>query len=98
MSKGFNGDCIDHDVQCAKLTVRVESMKTKANSVDGRLLSAVEMAMELDPTGRRITARSIRRLACQRKIPVVRLGYRSVFFDANAVRRALEIYEVKEIH
>jgi len=40
---------------------------------------------------------TVKRLARQRKIPVVRLGYRSHFFDADKCRTALEKLEVRAV-
>ena len=44
-----------------------------------------------------IPIRTLRSLWHQRKIPAVRLGHRTLKFDAAKVRAALDKYEVREV-
>jgi hypothetical protein len=59
-----------------------------------QLLNKNEMAAEL---GSGFTAWTILDLQRKRKIPAIRLGHRTVLFDPEEVRRALEAFKVKAI-
>ena len=57
-----------------------------------RLLNAKELALEL---GRPV--RQIRSLVDGKKIPVLRIGYRTNLFDPDKVIKALARFEIKEV-
>ena len=44
-----------------------------------------------------IPVRTLRSLMAQRKIPFLKLGYRTIFFDIQQVDRALQRFEVQEV-
>jgi hypothetical protein len=56
------------------------------------LANEKEAALELN-----LTVSGLRKLRYARKIPFIRISYRCVRYDMNAVRRALKKLEVNEI-
>jgi hypothetical protein len=44
-----------------------------------------------------IPTRTIRSLYCAKKIPFIKAGHRTLLFDAEKVRAALDKYEVKAV-
>ena len=44
-----------------------------------------------------IPIRTLRSLMGARKIPFLRLGYRTIFFDIEEVDRALQRFEIQEV-
>jgi hypothetical protein len=57
-----------------------------------RLLNTNELALELNKS-----ARQIRYLVDARKIPVLRIGYRTNLFDLDKVLKALARFEIPEV-
>ena len=57
-----------------------------------KLLTITQLAEELG-----MGVETIRTLSRAKKIPSIRPGYRTVFYDADAVRRALERFTVQAI-
>ncbi len=57
-----------------------------------RLLNTVELAAELNRP-----VRQIRGLVQAKKIPVLKIGWRTNLFDPDAVIKALLRFEIKEI-
>jgi hypothetical protein len=44
-----------------------------------------------------VTSRQLRELRFRRKIPYISLGHRTLLYDLDAVMRALEKLEIKEV-
>ena len=57
-----------------------------------RLLDTNELALELNRP-----VRQIRSFIAAKKIPVLRIGWRTNLFDPDKVRKALERFEIKEV-
>jgi hypothetical protein len=57
-----------------------------------KLLNIVELSAELGPP-----VRALRTWAQHRKIPFIRVGHRTLLFDAQKVRAALERLEVRPV-
>jgi|Kansoi300Nextera_1026150.scaffolds.fasta_scaffold54182_2 hypothetical protein len=60
-----------------------------------KLLNAQELVAELRMTG--ISVRTIAGLRRARKIPYVKLGYRTMFYDPDRVLAALSSREIKAV-
>ena len=59
---------------------------------DGKLLTEEQLAKVLETS-----VYNVRHLRHRKKIPFIRLGHRSIWFDLIKVRKALEKYEVEEV-
>ena len=57
-----------------------------------RLLDTNELALELNRP-----VRQIRSFVAAKKIPVLRIGWRTNLFDPDKVRKALERFEIKAV-
>jgi hypothetical protein len=66
-----------------------------ADAENNRLLTETQIARKLGPG---FSKNSIRRMRRERLIPVIRLGYRTLRFDLDAVVAALHRRTIRERH